>query len=258
MALGLRARAAAAPPSGSCEAAASGIGRLLRRRRSSTSTLPSEALAATRSPRWFQHTCSVKKATNYDEDIESNGKEQRAFARCYEYEREYEEESERMPNLEDAAAAAIAGEQLAVAHGPEVHELVERAGSEQTAVGREGHRVDGLEVAREHLQALAALDLPEAHRRVERGGREQWLRIRVRAALTRRRPFDRVDLLGVRLQVVHRLPVLVLHRPDLHAAAASSPNITFYFRRIFCIVLLYSSNLIITFDEYQYDKRVYP
>ena len=105
-----------------------------------------------------------------------------------------------------------------------MHELVERAGGEQAAVGREGHRVDGLEVAREHMLTFAALHFPEAHCRVERGGREQRLRVRVRAARPRRRPLDRVDLLRVRLKVVHRLSVRRLHRPDLHQTIRSNDS----------------------------------
>ena len=50
---------------------------------------------------------------------------------------------------------------------PDVNTLVERASSEILAVGREGHRVDGLSVPAEDMQTLATLDVPQAYGRVE-------------------------------------------------------------------------------------------
>jgi len=50
---------------------------------------------------------------------------------------------------------------------PDVDTLVEGAAGQVASVGAEGHAVDGLLVARERVDAHAALHVPQAHRRVE-------------------------------------------------------------------------------------------
>mmetsp|Transcript_19236 Transcript_19236/g.61977 ORF Transcript_19236/g.61977 Transcript_19236/m.61977 type:complete len:247 (-) Transcript_19236:939-1679(-) len=100
-------------------------------------------------------------------------------------------------DLEDAALPRVALDESTVLDCPDVQPAVERARGEVAAVRGKGDRVDGLRVAVEDVQALAAPRVPEAHRRVEGCGGEQQRRGRVGGAASRRRPLERVDLLLV-------------------------------------------------------------
>lgn len=95
---------------------------------------------------------------------------------------------------------------------PDVHALVEAARRQILAIRTECHRIHRLRVFRQRMRANAQIDVPQPYGGVERCAGQYERHIRIGRSRTGRRPFNRVDLLRVRLQIVHT--IVLLHRPD--------------------------------------------
>lgn len=115
-------------------------------------------------------------------------------------------------NLKDAPGALIAVHQLSRLRAPNVHALVKATRGQMLTVRTERHRVYRFRVLGQRMDAAATLHIPQPHRRIERGRGEDQVGVGVVSSRARGRPFYRVDLLGVSLQVV--TASVSVHAPD--------------------------------------------
>lgn len=111
---------------------------------------------------------------------------------------------------------------------PDVHAFIKATRCQVLAVWAKCHRIHGLRVLGERMDASATLNIPQTNGRIERCTRQYQVHVWILCARTSWRPLDRVDLFRMCLEIVHA--GVMLHGPDFqcHIVRARGQQLTLW------------------------------